>query len=279
VTLAAPSAGATVSGDVILRAVPVVPAGFTVSNVTFLIDGADAANAWEAPWEATWTTGGGWVANGPHVVSVRVDLFDEDFNSFSAFTAGSLVHVDNASAEVALSGPAAGSRVRGDVTFTASVPGAAGSVWDVSFYAGALYLASDYDGEAPYSATWDSRGSHDGSLPVRAVVSTDTGTFESPVVQLQLLNTRAALTKPADGATVSGKVKLEATARTDSEAAVEWVRFYVDGQQVKRDGSSPYGFTWRSTSVPDGAHKLTAVVVTSDGRKQTSSVRTIHVNN
>jgi hypothetical protein len=78
---------------------------------------------------------------------------------------------------------------------------------------------------------------------------------------------------------VSGKVKLEATARTDSEAAVEWVRFYVDGEQVKRDGSSPYAFTWRSTSVPDGTHKLKAVVITSDGRTQTSLRKTIQVNN
>ncbi len=278
VTLQAPVARATVSGEVTLEASPAPGGDASVSSVTFVVDGMEVAYAYEAPWQATWTTDDGWTQNGPHVVSARAEINDGS-TWYVTQSPGTVVNVNNPQAAVAISTPAAGSTLRGKVTLTASVPSSAGGVWDVSFYAGQLYLGSDFDGVAPYSATWDTRAAHDGSVPVRAVVSTDVGVLESPVVSVTVANTRVALTKPANGATVSGKITLAASARTDLETRVEWVRFYVDGKQVARDRSSPYSVAWRSASVPDGTHKIKAVLVTTDGRKVTSTQRTITVNN
>jgi hypothetical protein len=67
VQLTAPSAGATVSGNVALAATASDDAG--VSRVDFLIDGAQAGSDTAAPYEVTWSSA--TVADGLHTVTAR----------------------------------------------------------------------------------------------------------------------------------------------------------------------------------------------------------------
>jgi choice-of-anchor B domain-containing protein len=75
------------------------------------------------------------------------------------------------------------------------------------------------------------------------------------------------VTTPADGATVSGTVTVAATAGDDN--GVTQVEFFVDGNSIGVDTTSPYSVSWDSTTVPDGSHSVSATATDTIG--QTSS--------
>lgn len=88
-----------------------------------------------------------------------------------------------------------------------------------------------------------------------------------------------SITTPVANATVSGSsVVLSATASDASGIAN--VQFQVDGQNVGSPvTSSPYQYTWNSTTATNAAHVITAVATNNDGQSVTSSPVDITVNN
>ena len=87
-----------------------------------------------------------------------------------------------------------------------------------------------------------------------------------------------SLTAPTAGATVSGSVALKATATDD--AGVAGVQFLVDGSPVgSEDTSSPYEFSWASTGVANGTHKISARARDSANQLTTSSEVSVTVSN
>jgi subtilisin family serine protease len=67
-----------------------------------------------------------------------------------------------------------------------------------------------------------------------------------------------AFTAPADGATVSGLVTLQATA--SDNVRVLGVRFAVDGVTVDREDTlAPYSVIWNTSGATNGSHTLTAI--------------------
>lgn len=86
-----------------------------------------------------------------------------------------------------------------------------------------------------------------------------------------------SLLLPAAGATVAGKVLVEAQAA--AENGVERVRFYLDGTFVASDWSAPYRWSWATTGVPDGSHTLHAEVLDTCGNVTTTASRTVTVAN
>jgi glucose/arabinose dehydrogenase len=88
----------------------------------------------------------------------------------------------------------------------------------------------------------------------------------------------ATLTSPTAGATVSGTVPLKATATDD--VGVAGVQFLVDGAPVgSEDTSSPYEFSWASTGVANGTHKIAARARDSANQTTTSSEVSVTVSN
>jgi hypothetical protein len=86
------------------------------------------------------------------------------------------------------------------------------------------------------------------------------------------------ITSPADGATVSGTVSVEADA-SDNEA-VAGVRFFVDGAQIgSEDAEAPYSVAWDTSTAADGSHTLTAAARDAAGNSGTSSPVTVTVAN
>jgi peptidoglycan/xylan/chitin deacetylase (PgdA/CDA1 family) len=86
------------------------------------------------------------------------------------------------------------------------------------------------------------------------------------------------VTSPASGATVSGTTSLSANA-SDS-AGIAGVQFQIDGSNVgPEDTSAPYQFSWDSTTVPNGAHNVTAVARNTANAAATSNVVPITVSN
>src|SRR6202041_881299 len=87
-----------------------------------------------------------------------------------------------------------------------------------------------------------------------------------------------SISSPATSATVSGTVSVAATA-SDS-VAISSVQLQVDGASVgAADTSSPYNFSWSTTSVANGSHTLTAVAKDASGNTATSTGVKVTVNN
>jgi beta-mannanase len=84
-----------------------------------------------------------------------------------------------------------------------------------------------------------------------------------------------AMTAPADGATISGKVALAASASDDR--AVGSVSFAVDGTSLSTDTTAPYAASLDTTTLADGSHTLTATAKDTSGNSATSAPITVTV--
>lgn len=80
----------------------------------------------------------------------------------------------------------------------------------------------------------------------------------------------AAITSPANGATLSGTVPFNATA-TDA-GGVQKVRFWVDGTYLGFDSTAPYTRSWDTTALPNGKKTLKIQALDLAGN---STVKTI----
>jgi Bacterial Ig domain len=65
-----------------------------------------------------------------------------------------------------------------------------------------------------------------------------------------------SITAPLNGATVSGTVSVTATA--SDNVGVTKVEFYLDGALKSTDTTSPYSWSWDTTTVANGSHSLIA---------------------
>lgn len=87
----------------------------------------------------------------------------------------------------------------------------------------------------------------------------------------------AALTAPADGATISKIVTLSATA--SDNFGVTQVEFYDGTTLLGTDTSVPYTLSWDTHTVANGTHSLTVKAYDASGFTGTSSVVHVTVNN
>jgi hypothetical protein len=76
-----------------------------------------------------------------------------------------------------------------------------------------------------------------------------------------------SITFPADGALVSGTVNIQASA-SDDDAVVK-VEFYIDGLLKSTDNTSPYSYSWDTTTYSKGTRKVKAIAY--DSINQTNS--------
>ncbi len=154
---------------------------------------------------------------------------------------------------VAITSPANGASVSGQVTIVAAV---GSGVW----WAELLVDGQAVETSPPYSFRWDSNrvsnGTHTlsvstyaygGSSPLATasitvvVANGSAGSGSSSVVEI---------TSPASGSSVSGQVTIVAAVGP----GVWWAQLYVDGQAIET--SPPYSFSWNSASVANGSHTL-----------------------
>jgi hypothetical protein len=72
------------------------------------------------------------------------------------------------------------------------------------------------------------------------------------------------ITTPADGASVSGTVKVSGTA--EDSTAIGKIEFYQDWTLKATDsGSSPFTFDWNTDGLATGTHVLAAMAYNTDG--------------
>jgi hypothetical protein len=92
-------------------------------------------------------------------------------------------------------------------------------------------------------------------------------------------NPTVSVTAPANGASISG-TSVPITANASDNVGVASVQFLLDGLALgSPDTTSPYSFTWDSTTATNGSHTLTAQAKDSAGNTATSSAVTVSVAN
>ncbi|HET8772319.1 MAG TPA: Ig-like domain-containing protein, partial [Thermoanaerobaculia bacterium] len=86
-----------------------------------------------------------------------------------------------------------------------------------------------------------------------------------------------AITAPANGATVSATVSV--TANASDNVGVTKVEFLLDGVLQSTDTSSPYAWSWNTTTATSGAHALVAKAYDAANNTGTSSTVNVTVSN
>jgi thermitase len=86
-----------------------------------------------------------------------------------------------------------------------------------------------------------------------------------------------SITSPANGATVSGTISVAASA--SDNVGVTKVEFYLNGALAATDTSSPYSWSWNTTTVANGSHTLSSKAYDAAGNIGTSSNVIVTVSN
>jgi beta-lactamase superfamily II metal-dependent hydrolase len=86
-----------------------------------------------------------------------------------------------------------------------------------------------------------------------------------------------SITAPANGATVSGTTAV--TASASDNVGVTKVEFYLDGALQATDTTSPYSWSWNTTTSADGAHALSSKAYDAAGNSATSTAVNVTVAN
>ena len=195
------------------------------------------------------------------------------------------VIVDQTAPSVAFTAPANGATVSGTVALSATASDNVG-VTKVEFYsAGGSYLIGT-DTTAPYSINWATSGCvPDGPQTLVAKAYDAAGNFGSNTITVTVNNNgdttppTVNITSPANGATVSGTVTINATA-TDN-VGVTKVEFYSagGGYLIGTDTTAPYSINWATKgNVPDGPQTLVAKAYDAAGNVGAKSI-TVTVQN
>lgn len=187
--------------------------------------------------------------------------------------------VDSTNPTTSITSPAANARIKGTINVTANASDNSGTVSKVELYldGGSTPIATDTS--SPYSLSWNSalttNGTH--TLTVKAYdpsgnVATSAGVTVSVDNSVPVVD----LTAPANGARVSDTIDLKATA--SDNVGVTSVDFYQGLTLLSSDTTSPYSYSWDTTTVDNGDYTITASARDAAGNTTNESV-SITVNN
>jgi hypothetical protein len=183
----------------------------------------------------------------------------------------------------AITSPSTGATVTGTTNVTATASDNVGVTRVELWVDGALALT---DNSSPYSFSWNTatlpNGSH--TLQSRAYDAAN-NVGQSTTLTVTVNNGAAtdtqapttSITSPGAGATVSGTTTVTATA-TDN-VGVSRVELWIDGALALTDNSSPYSFSWNTTTVANGNHTLQTRAYDAANNVGQSTTRTVSVNN
>ncbi|HEV3408046.1 MAG TPA: Ig-like domain-containing protein [Gaiellaceae bacterium] len=175
---------------------------------------------------------------------------------------------------VTLTAPSEGATVSGIVTVAASASDDVG-VTQVAFSVDGSSIGMDTNGGDGWSAPWNTTLATDGPHTVTARVTDTSGQTATDSNAVVVDNFDAvptvSVTSPAEGATVSGTVLVQASASDD--VGVTQVAFSVDGEAIGTDtnGADGWSASWDTRPALDGAHTVTATATDTRGQTRTDS--------
>jgi hypothetical protein len=278
VSITSPANNATVNGTVTVSATAADNVG--VASVQLQVDGANVGAAdTSSPYNFSWNTTS--VSNASHTLTAIA----KDAAGNATTSASVKVTVNNADTTpptVSITSPANNATVNGTVTVSTTASDNVGVASVQLQVDGANVGAADTS--APYNFSWNTTSVSNASHTLTAVAKDAAGnTTTSASVKVTVNNgdttpPTVSISSPANNATVSSTVSVSATA--SDNVGVATVQFQVDGNNVgSADTSSPYNFSWDTTSYANGSHALTAIAKDAAGNSAVSSTVNVTVNN
>ncbi len=270
VSITAPSSGAFVAGTVAVTATASDNVG--VTQIEFYVDNVLKNTDATSPYSWNLNTAG--YTNATHNLTAKAY---DTANNIGTSTSVS-VTVDNSAPIVSISAPAGGAFVSGGAVSVTSSASDNVAVVKVEFYLDNVLQSTDTI--SPYSWNWNTTSASNGSHTLSAKAYDSAGnnsTSASVAVTVDNLGPTVSITSPANAATVSGTTSISATASDNT--AVTKVEFLVDGVFKGQDTSSPYSFSWDTTTYSNGSHTLTANAYDAAGNITTSAQINVTVNN
>src|SRR5271155_548481 len=279
VSITSPANNSTVNGTVTVSAAASDSAG--IASVQLQVDGANVGAALTtAPYNFSWNPTS--VPNASHTLTAVATDTGEN-SATSAVVKVTVNNSDTTPPTVSITSPANNSTVSGVVTVNATASDNV-AVASVQLQVDGANVGAA-DTSSPYTFSWGSNSVANGSHTLTAVAKDTSGNkTTSAGVKVTVSNSTdttpptVSITSPANSATVSGTVTVAATA--SDNVGVASVQFQVDGNNVgAADTSSPYNFSWSSTSVSNGSHTLTAVAKNTSGNSAVSATVNVTVSN
>ena len=278
VSITSPANNATVNGTITVSATASDNVG--VASVQLQVDGANVGAAdTSAPYSFSWNTTS--VSNASHTLTAVA----KDAAGNTTTSAGVKVTVNNTDTTpptVSITSPANNATVNGTITVSATASDNVGVASVQLQVDGANVGAADTS--APYSFSWNTTSVSNASHTLTAVAKDAAGnTTTSASVKVTVNNgdttpPTVSITSPSNNATVSGTVSVSANA--SDNVGVATVQFQVDGNNVgSADTTSPYNFSWNTTSYANGSHALTAIAKDAAGNSAVSSTVNVTVSN
>lgn len=183
VNISAPSAGATVSGTVMITAT--ATDDFSVASVEFFVDGASIGSASTSPYSVSWSTAG--VAAGAHAISATArDAAGNSATDDDTMVTVEMVAGDTTPPVVSFAMLADGDSLSGVANVVLDATDDVGLKTALLFLDGDL-IGSDY--AAPFEFLWDTTVSDEGDHVLTARVFDTTGNIG--VAEVMVVVTRA----------------------------------------------------------------------------------------
>lgn len=280
VSITSPASNATISGNVNVDVTASDNVG--VTSVQLKIDGANYGPAdLSAPYVIAVATTA--LSNGNHILTAVAS----DAGGNTTTSAPVPVKVSNTAdttpPTVSITAPANGATVSGIISIAANASDNVG-VASVQFQLDGANFGS-LDAGSPYTISWNTTTSSNGSHTVRAIAKDAAGnSTTSAIVTVTVSNTTdtipptVSITAPANNATVSGTVTI--SANSSDNVGVASVQFLVDSSNTGPQMSSPpYTYLWNTTIFPNGNHTITAIAKDAAGNSATSTAVTVKVSN
>ena len=90
------------------------------------------------------------------------------------------------------------------------------------------------------------------------------------------INPSVSITSPQNGSSFAPDESITISANaSDFDGSISQVEFYIDGESIATDNSSPYSVSWSTSS--EANYVLTAIVTDNEGAQTTSNDLTFHI--
>jgi hypothetical protein len=273
VLISYPANNASVSGTVSVNASASDNVG--VTKVEFYVNGTLQATDTSTPYLYSWNTSS--LTAGSYTLMAKA--YDAAGNIGKTTNVSVTIVYDTVSPTVSITAPANNATVSGNTSVTANANDNVG-VSKVEFYEdGALLSATNV---APYIYNWNSTTVTDGTHTLYAKAYDASGYIGlssnvTVTVRNDITVPTVSISSPSNSAVVSGTVSVNAAA--SDNVAVAKVEFYLNGALQATDTSSPYSFSWNTTSVANGSYTLSTKAYDAAGNIGSSANVSVTVNN
>jgi protocatechuate 3,4-dioxygenase beta subunit len=190
---------------------------------------------------------------------------------------------DTTKPNVAITSPTNNSTVSGTVTIQATATDNV-EVVKVEFYIDGQKVGEDTS--SPYEYSWNTDNlQYNSTHTIQAKAYDNAGNVgESPIITVTIGDSNApevTITNPRNGDTVSGTVTIQAqvterSIKTKAPSGIAKVEFYIDGNKVGEDTSSPYEYNWDTSGLTTSStHTIQAKAYDNAGNIGESSLITV----